>query len=327
MKYSFFAPLSLIICSYANADISSFFLDVKQMDRYGEKVRTETLNNICKNKGGHNLVIINQFNKNGELNEKLLDQVQPFYKCFDNIFFSIDSKKWDRKSRDWKDTKYYNAVLDKNFLDENIRSSLVNAENIKNKYPNLNFNWYISYEANLNYFTDDRIKDGYKYYLKNLSESLYRIKKANILWSPAFWMPYNKVSIKQKNKLTDNLNDLFKNTPKITWLHFQDFLGQTSSISCMGSSCLSSSIHNRNFSTESDECTNTKGNYLILKNAIKDTNIKDLKVNMELFMINKNTQNSYVPTPKKIINERAQCYLKNNIPIGISFEMLYWKNI
>ncbi|EOR03422.1 hypothetical protein MMP65_10955 [Acinetobacter sp. ANC 3926] len=327
MKYSLFIPLSLLVCSYANAEISSFFLDVKQMDRYGEKNRLDTLNNICQNKGNHNLVIINEFNSDGTLNEKLLNQVQPYYKCFDNIFFSVDSKKWNRNSNDWKDTKYYNAIIDQNFVNDNIKYALKNAQNIKKKYPNLDFNWYISYEANLNYFADDRIKDGYKYYLKNLSESLYKTKKTQILWSPAFWMPYNKLSDNQKNKLTNNLNDLFKNTPKITWLHFQDFLGQTSSISCTASSCLNSSIKNRNFSSESDECSNTKGNYSILRNSIKNTNIKDLKVNMELFMLNKNSNNSYVPTPKEIINERAQCYLDNNIPIGISFEMLYWKNV
>ncbi|MCH7379973.1 MULTISPECIES: hypothetical protein [Acinetobacter] len=327
MKYHLLIFSSLLICSYAKAEISSFFLDIQQMDRYGEKYRVDILKDICESKEEHDLVIINVINSNGSLNDLYLNKIQPYYKCFNKVFFSVNSKKWEKKNNDWKDSKYYNGIMDKNFSQQNINYALKNANSILKKYPNMNFSWYIHYEANLNYFTNDSIKDAYKNYLKTLSDSLYKIKSADILWSPAFWTPYSTLKEKDKIKLEINLNDLFKSTPKITWIHFQDFLGQTSYTTCDTPTCLRPAIINRNFNSESDECLNTKGNYSILQQAIKGTNIKNLKVNMELFTQNKNSSTSFIPAPQSTISEREKCYLQNNIPIGISFEMLYWNKL
>ncbi|WP_433847448.1 hypothetical protein [Acinetobacter proteolyticus] len=323
MKYNLFFPLSLLVCSYANADISSFFLDIEQMDRYGKDYRISKLDEICQSKEEHNLVVIKAVNNKGDLNNKYLDQIQPYYKCFNKVFFSVDSKKWERKSSNWEDTKYYNGIMNKKFAQDNIDYALQNAKKIINKYPNMKFNWYIHYEANLNFFKSDKIKESYKFYLKNLSDSLYILKPADILWSPAFWTPYSKLKNNEKLKLTQNLNDLFKNTPRITWLHFQDFLGQTTYTNCENNSCQIKTTSNQSFKNPEEACLNTKENYLLLRNATKNTNIKNLKVNMELFTSIKSKSNSYIPTESELITERESCYSENNIPIGISFELLY----
>ncbi|MCH7340610.1 hypothetical protein [Acinetobacter higginsii] len=325
MKYSLLIPLSLFICTYANADISSFFLDIEQMDRYGENYRENILKEICQSKNEHNLVIIKAVNNNGELNDKLLDQVAPYYKCFNKVFFSVDSKKWKRSSADWKDTKYYNGIMDKTFVQENIDYALENANLIKRIYPKMNLNWYIHYESNLNYLKNDSVKDGYEYYLRTLSDSLYKIKSGDILWSPAFWTPYNKLTEKDKSKLEKNLNNLFKETPKLTWVNFQDVLGQTSYTTCNTFTCNQiNTISNKNFKTQDNACMNTKGNYQLMQQAIKNTNIKNMKVTMELYTTRNDTKVSFLPAPKKTIIDREKCYNDNNIPIGISFELLYW---
>ncbi|MFW1808252.1 hypothetical protein ACG9Z8_09825 [Acinetobacter ursingii] len=325
MKYSIFIPLTLVICTYANADISSFFLDIQQMDRYGVQQRINTLNKICKDKEEHTLVILHALDKNLNLNNKQLDQVQPYYSCFNKIFFSVESKKWIGHQGDWKDSKYYNGIQDKFFIKENIEYSLKNANKIIKKYPNLAFGWYIHYEANLNYLVNDNIKDSYENYLKSLSESLYEIKKTNILWSPTFWTPYN--NIPDKNKLVSNLHDLFKNTPRINWIHFQDFLGQSSYTTCNTLTCdQKNHIFNKNFSNQEEACKNTVNYYLLLKAATKNTQIKNIKVNMDLYITREEKKHTYLPAPKNIILNRVKCYQANNLPIGVSSEMLYWNN-
>ena len=203
----FLSSLLYCISGLTHAEVSSFFLDIKQMDRYGYQTRKNSLDSICQSKEEHNLVILNAIS-NGHLNNNLLDEVQPYYKCFQNIFFSVNSKKWKRHSKDWKDSKYYNGIMNRDFSNKNISYALNNAKKIKNKYPKMKFGWYIHYEANLNYLINTKVKNSYKYYLKNVSNSLYEVKATDILWSPAFWTPNSKIS--DKKKLTDNLNDYSK---------------------------------------------------------------------------------------------------------------------
>lgn len=309
-----------------NTSISSFFLDLNQMDRYGKTYRIKRLEQICKDKEKHNLVLIKVFNSNGSINNDALDQIQPYYKCFNKIFFSVESKKWNNNYKNWKDTKYYNGIMNKDFINDNIKYSLLNAQKIINKYPDMNLNWYIDYEANLNYFKSEKIRDSYEYYLKNLSNSLYKIRSTDILWSPAFWTPNNELSNNEKIKLTQNLNYLFKNIPKITWIHFQDFLGQSTFVNCERDFCQTNTFSNHNFKNQEEACLNTKENYQILKNAIEGTNIQSLKVNMELFVSVNKKKNIYLPIGNKLLMERKSCYSKNNIPIGISFELMYMPN-
>ena len=48
---------------------------------------------------------------------------------------------------------------------------------------------------------------------------------------------------------------------------------------------------------------------------------------MELYTTRLKYKNTFLPAPKSIIENRIKCYKDNNIPIGISFELLFWEKI
>ena len=96
--------------------------------------------------------------------------------------------------------------------------------------------WYINYEADLNYFTDDdgiEITDKYTWYLMQVIEDMTQISLNNGLNQPQFlWSPYFGRRIRDLNgptidKLTARIRSILQNVPKLGWLISKTASGQT----------------------------------------------------------------------------------------------------
>ncbi len=184
--------------------------------------------------------------------------------------------------------------------------------------------WYINYEADLNYFTDDdgiEITDKYTWYLMQVIEDLTQISLNNGLNQPQFlWSPYFGRRIRDLNgptidKLTARIRSILQNVPKLGWLHFQDGVGANAKKFSNGNITYSATAENA-----------IEYFHRVLVPANDGGHLVSGIIDMEFFVMDGEDPNGlgiYTGDPAE--QECRLCeYRRANIPVGISFEIRYW---
>lgn len=229
-----------------------------------------------------------------------LDIVAKYFECFDSIYVGTMNLKWKGATG----TKYNAGIQDAEFRRRNIQVSTNLMDRFMATYPGLQFQWYISYEANLNYFTDTRIKDGYVAFNSELCREMKKRRDAAILWSPNFWTRSKLLTDQNRAVLAANLKDHFSRA-SISEVHFQDHRG--------GSSHYTAS---RKFTAE-----DTKYYYDLLKSL----GGPEIAVNVEMFVrkIARGKQTTVAMSHADYVKHMEE-YAKYRLPLGASWEIRYW---
>ena len=227
-----------------------------------------------------------------------LDIVSQYFKYFDSIYVGTMNLRWHGTG-----TAYTAGIQDADFRRRNIRFSTNIMDRFIATYPKLKFRWYISYEANLNYFTNPKIKDAYVAYNLELGNQMKARRNVDILWSPNFWTRYDSLSDTNRATLIANLKDHFSRVP-ITELHFQDHRG--------GSSALALS---RRFTVD-----DTKHYYDLLAGLDGPS----VRVNVEMFVRDEHTGRGAAPMKQADYVQRMTDYAKAHLPLGASWEIRHW---
>ncbi len=175
--------------------------------------------------------------KDGKLYKSYLDVIAPYLpggslKAFDYAYVGTVDLAWTGAG-----SKYIEGIKDTNFRAQNVSISKSAAAAFKLAYPKAQFDWYITYEANLAGFWDKSIESAYLTYINTLSTELNKISfKQRVMWSPAFWTPYSQYQPGNElawalPDLSANLTDLFTNAKTPIFLDLQDFVGQSNGAS------------------------------------------------------------------------------------------------
>lgn len=257
-----------------------------------------------------NLVLQDIADESGNMYIGLLDIIDDFFADFDNIFVGTVDLTWTGTG-----SKYLEGICDSDFRLENIHKSHTAAAAFRGKYPDLVFNWYITYEANLSIFDDPSCKNAYEAYLIELVSQLHSVyPNRSTLWSPTFWTKYNQTIPAMRASLKTNLSDLFANIKSqsngigINWLDIQDRIGSTY--------CESSS---EKFTTD-----DIKNYYTFLKTL--SYTFSSLRVNMETFRMDCANSDNCINGDPIEIQSRENFYERNNIPLGACWEIRFWRH-
>jgi len=257
-----------------------------------------------------NLVLSEIADTQGNLITDALDIIEDYYGCFDNIF--VGTRNLDHAD------PYVSGMKDATFRWDNINLSVLVANAYEARFNQLTpaaaYHWYISYEANLNYLASDTtLKNAYAAYLLELSNQLNAIRSGAVLWSPAFWTPYG--SVPSYPALQGAIQDVLTTAPGITWLHFQDFVGQAARYNC---------------STTSTSYGFTAADgigYHGLVSAANPGTVASLRVNMEHFILGDvATCGSWYIVAGDSAEHAAReaSYEAAGVPIGASWEIRWW---
>ncbi len=230
------------------------------------------------------------------LNHKL-DVIAPHFKNFDAVYVGTAHIAWKGAGN-----AYDTGILDAGFRQKNLRIATNALDRFIARYPDLNFKWYISYEANLNCFTDPKIKDAYVAYLAELCRQMRARREAPILWSPNCWSKFDSLSETNRAALVVSLKDFFARVP-ITDLHYQDFMGG------------SSASGPYRFTPQ-----DVKGYYDLLAGLGGPR----VRVNVEMFVVTDLKSFSLAPMSHADYVQRMRDYDKLQLPLGASWEIRYW---
>jgi MYXO-CTERM domain-containing protein len=258
----------------------------------------------------HNLVLSEIADTQGNLMTDALDIIEDYYGCFDNIF--VGTRNLDHAD------PYVTGMKDSTFRWDNINLSVLVANAYEARFnqlaPASGFHWYISYEANLNYLASDvTLKNAYAAYLLELSNQLNAIRPGEVLWSPAFWTPYS--SVPSSAALQNAIHDVLTTAPGITWLHFQDFVGQAASYNC-----------NTTITSYGFGASDAIGYYGLVSAANPGT-VASVRINMEHFILGDvSTCGAWYivagdPTEH---TAREAAYEAAGAPMGASWEIRWW---
>ncbi len=257
-----------------------------------------------------NLVLSEIADTQGNLMTDALDIIEDYYGCFDNIF--VGTRNLDHSD------PYVTGMKDSTFRWDNINLSVLVANAYEARFnqltPAAGYHWYISYEANLNYLASDvTLKNAYAAYLLELSTQLNAIRSGAVLWSPAFWTPYN--SVPSHAALQNAISDVLTTAPGITWLHFQDFVGQAASYNCTTTT-----------TSYGFGAADAIGYYGLVSAANPGT-VASVRINMEHFILGDiaTCGSWYIvagdPTEHAA---REAAYEAAGAPIGASWEIRWW---
>jgi hypothetical protein len=252
----------------------------------------------------YDLVLSEVADDSGNLFDAQLDLVDDYFSCFNNIFFGTVALPWSGAG-----SPYVEGMKDEAFRWANINMSAAVADKIIARYPNVTINWYVSYEANLSAFASDAtLTADYAAFLGELSNELYAKRPGAVLWSPAFW---SHPASENLTALRTELSTVFPVAPHLTWLHFQDFVGQSAHYT-------PPDTYHYDFT-----CQDALQHYDVLKAAAP--NLASLAVNMELFVSgDSNAPTALYSGQQSEQQAREQCYAAAGVPIGASWEIRWW---
>lgn len=310
--------LASVVASKAGATPKSLFVQATSVPTGADAYQTRTwFHKVCmahRTPGSpdfiYNLVLSEIAETSGTLATAALDIIEDYYGCFDNVFVgTVNLPHAD---------PYVSGMKDASFRWDNINLSVAVANayqtRFSQKFPGQDFHWYVSYEANLNYLASDTaLKNAYAAFLLELSNQLNVIRPGAVLWSPAFWTPF--ASVPNPTALRNALSDVFTTAPGITWLHFQDFVGQAARKNC-------------NTGNVTYGFTAADGiGYFGLVNQANPGSLASVRVNMEHFILGDVTTCGtwYMePSEPAELAAREAAYETANVPIGASWEIRWW---
>jgi hypothetical protein len=235
-----------------------------------------------------------------DLNTDVIDLVLRYRPCYDNLFIGTipetiladpyDPSTIENEARRWE---WLLAA-------RRVASQLVT--HMDAAAPGYPWTWYISYEANLDYFTSATYRAAYEALMLQHTQDLAdrHASSSAIMWSPTFWDDYDALSGPQVDSLRTALSGFFSSVPAITWVVIQDHVGVSAAFSC------------------SDAVS-----YLNLVGAAAP-DLASLQINMEYFDM---TSGPIVPGDPTELAARLACYRTAGAPVGASFEFRYWYEI
>lgn len=256
-----------------------------------------------RNRSGYinNLVLQDIADSSGNLNTAYLDAISPYLPggatpAFDKVYVGTIDLPWTGSG-----SKYLEGFESATFRTENVNKSRTLAAAFKQRYPRVQINWYITYEANLAGFWDTKMASAYKTYLSQLMPALSGVSGGKaFLWSPAFWTNYSAEPDWALPGLKTNLADVFSSTPTKLILDMQDFVGQSKG------------------GTTKDDAV-TWANYLKTNFGDKLTSVQ---INAEQFRVQ--SDGSITAAESSEVVAREAYYRTKGLNVGPSWEIRYW---
>ena len=265
---------------------------------------------LCRTGSRGDLVLQDVARADGVLLTDYLDIVEPYLPggtrpCFARVFVGTVDLAWEASG-----SKYVEGIGDQRFIDRYMGLSSATAQAFSTRYPRIQLDWYLTYEANLNdlYYPD--VESAYATMLKREIQTLSAIRSdRSFMWSPAFWYPYSIYSQNTAGmaQLSANLTALFRDVAKtghLPILNLQDFIG--------GSSCQPKT----NQMTPADAVAWVR---FINTIAPRDS----AEINVEQYRFDCATQLPHVADPTEIA-QIERFYASRGVTLGPAFELRYW---
>jgi hypothetical protein len=256
------------------------------------------------------LVLQDIANADGVLASAYLDAIAPYLPggeraCFERVFVGTVDLAWTGSG-----SKYVEGAQDAAFRQRYLALSQSVASSFVSRYPTLDIDWYITYEANLNDFYYPSIAGAYRSMLSSEMQMLTSIRAGAFAWSPAFWYPHSAYSSNAAGmaQLRANLIDLFSSLQRtaggIQLLTLQDYVA--------GSGCQPAS----NQVTPSDAASWAR--------FLADLGmLPEVTMNIEQYRTDCAT-GSNGPGDRHELADRRAFYESQSVSIGPSFEIRYW---
>jgi hypothetical protein len=291
-------------------------------DKHRTKGSSNYIFNLVVMETGRKKLVGGQWLYEGSKNTAVLDTagldlIEDYYGCFDNIFVGTAVIPTSNPYAPGGDMASATHRWDKIILPSRLLAQAYDAR-YKAKFGSKPLHWYISYEANLNYFTSAALRGQYAATFNELIKDFKKLRPgASIMWSPNFWTKYASLGTSAKSSLQSALTDFFTRweTAGLNWVHFQDFVGASSYHNC-STGGISYGIN----------ASNAIGYYGLLNQAAGSA-LSSLRVNMELFRSTKGACNLFsccAVGDKAEHASREAAYTAAGVPVGASFELRYW---
>ncbi|MFE6846577.1 hypothetical protein [Streptomyces sp. NPDC057686] len=245
----------------------------------------------------NDLVLQDISDTDGVLFSDYLDAIEPYLPggatpAFQRVWVGTQVLPWGG-SGDAYDT----GILDSDFRADNIALAETAATSFVADYPDVEFGWYITYEANLAGFTDNSIKTAYDTYLTGYMNALNVVDPGHTyLWSPAIWTQYE--DLPDPSGLATNLSSCLRGLPSPLEITIQDGCGS-------GVGVKESSAQWRTY----------------LQTAVGPET--PVTLNAELFKID----GGVVTADLTEVKSRLAYYLANGVPLGPAFEIRFWHDL
>ena len=291
----------------------NLFLQVSSLGpTYSPAEVSQWLADICNTPttGSRNLVLQDIVDSNGNLNTSYLDVIVPYLpggsvSCFNKVFVGTFGPVWTGTG-----SIYTNGVEDTTFTTSYVNTSIQLANEFVKAYPQVQVNWYLTYEADLNQLYYPTVESAYASMLSSEMSGLSAIDpNAQFLWSPGFLYTYSGYSTNTLGMqgLDSELGQLFSSLkqvgPGLGTLDLQDEIGTTN---CWGSGAM----------TPSDAV----GWAHFLQGV---SNAPQIDMNTTLFDTNCTTGGLVPITSSTALNTESY-YLSQSVALGAAYEMRYW---
>jgi hypothetical protein len=225
--------------------------------------------------------------------------------CFDRVFVGTIEPNWTGAGN-----AYVDGIDDSSFIASYVTLSASVAQAFVNHYPQIQSDWYITYEANLNEMNSPQVLSGYQNLLKGMLTSFNSLRPGrSVMWSPAFWFPYSTYSLNTlgMSGLSQSLTTLFGSLHSlggISIVDLQDYVA--------GSSCQPAS----NQITPTD-AVNWDYFFAGLTGA------PEVRINTEQYSRDCATGGMLDGNPVEVTTREAY-YVSRGVTLGPAFELRYW---
>lgn len=272
------------------------------------------------------LVLQQTADEEGSLYVRQLRLVEEYFSCVDTVYFGTAHKNWHGQG-----SQYVEGIGDDAFRQANIGLSNRVADQLATRYRSLPFAWYVNYEANLNFLTVDEkdfrgsrgdlLISAYQDFLSRVSGHMRSLRQADVLWSPTFWSRGGALSEVQMNRLQAAISRLLTGAGDLTEIHFQDFVGQSSYVTCEDLAKCDAVVH------RTLRCHDVIEYFRLLNGAKSGTNVRNIAVNLEMFTTKKDRRGKVIgliPEFAGDLSDRIDCYQRHGVPLGASWEIRWW---
>ncbi len=265
---------------------------------------------ICR---GREVVLQDVAGQDGRLFEAYLDVIAPYLPggskaCFSRVFVGTVDLAWAGAG-----SKYVEGVQDAAFQQRYLSMSDTAARAFVARYPRLKFDWYLTYEANLNQFYYPAVHQAYTSMVTAEMKNLRSIRRGAVMWSPVFAFPYSAYSgnLAGMTQLRANLVDFFATLAReaggLQILDLQDYVA--------GSAC------QPDWDRTSPQDAVGWVNFLLGLQQIKT-----VELNVEQYAFNCAT-GTIGPGSATELAARTSFYNSQRIRLGPAFEVRYWMQV
>ncbi len=291
----------------------NLFLQVSSLGpTYTPAEVSQWLADVCNTPttGSRNLVLQDIVDSNGNLNTNYLDVIVPYLpggsvSCFSKVYVGTFGPVWTGTG-----SIYTNGVEDSTFTTNYVNTSIQLANEFVQAYPQVQVNWYLTYEADLNQLYYPAVESAYATMLGSEMSGLTAIApNAEFLWSPGFLYTYSGYSTNTLGMqgLNTELGQLFSSLkqigPGLGTLDLQDEIGTTN---CWGSGAM------------------TPGDAVGWAHFLQGiSSAPQIDLNTTLFDTNCTT-GGLVPISSTTALNTESYYLSQAVTLGAAYEMRYW---